>query len=443
MVHLLRSLLHCPPSSACPCQRTNFLHPRIRASYSASAKLTFDDQKEDQKGFGDEDERGTGGLRFEGVVEREGGKVRLDQWLSKQLPRVSRARVQSSIRQGLAFVNGQPASKVSVTIKAGDVVECKLSGPTPSEAEPEDIALDIAFEDEHLIVINKPAHMVVHPAPGHSKGTLVNALLHHCGLPAMQLVTGSSGSQGGLLVSQEGDEEEDIVDGDEEAVEFQTPRRLEWSGPAPVIRPGIVHRLDKGTSGLLVVAKDDYTHEQLCNQFKARTVRRSYLSLTCGCPPPGIGRVDASIGRDPRDRKRMAAFPFASPNMRTRSAASKYRVLEILAEGGSSLLEWRLETGRTHQIRVHAQHLGYPLLGDDLYGGTKGAAEAKLLHRFPSVKHGPLRHMLAQIDRPCLHAQTLGFLHPWTGEELNFVRPPPEDFAVILQLLRMYGTVGV
>ncbi|KAL2622413.1 hypothetical protein R1flu_002618 [Riccia fluitans] len=364
---------------------------------------------------------------------------------NNSLPRVSRARVQSSIRQGLALVNGQLANKVSLTIKTGDIVECKLSGPTSSEAEPEDIALDMVFEDVHLIVINKPAHMVVHPAPGHAKGTLVNALLHHCGLPAMQLVTGSSGSQGGLLGSQEVDE--DIFDADEndeeEGVQPETKGRLEWSGPAPIIRPGIVHRLDKGTSGLLVVAKDDYTHEHLCNQFKARTVRRSYMSLTCGCPPPGIGRVDVPIGRDPRDRKRMAAFPFATANMRTRSAASKYRVLEILADGGSALVEWRLETGRTHQIRVHAQHLGYPLLGDDLYGGTKGAAEAKLLHRFPSVKHGPLRHMLAQIDRPCLHAQTLGFLHPWTGEELNFMRPPPEDFAVILQLLRMYGTTEV
>ncbi|BBN11548.1 23S rRNA pseudouridine1911/1915/1917 synthase [Marchantia polymorpha subsp. ruderalis] len=450
MVHLLRSVFHGSSPTLCPCRKTSFLDSHSRGQSvrsfvvcaSSATSKAAEDYEAYQNQFSEDDRRESGGVKFEGVVERSGSKSRLDQWLSKQLPRVSRARVQSSIRHGLALVNGQPANKVSFSLKGGDTVECKLIGPTPSEAEPEDIALDIAFEDEHVIVINKPAHMVVHPAPGHSKGTLVNALLHHCGLPAMQLVTGSSGSQKGLLGVQDSEEEDELPE-DDEAVDPGTLHKVEWSGPAPIIRPGIVHRLDKGTSGLLVVAKDDYTHEHLCNQFKARTVRRSYLSLTCGSPPPGIGRVDVPIGRDPRDRKRMAAFPFASPNMRTRPAASKYRVLEVLAQGGSSLLEWRLETGRTHQIRVHAQHLGYPLLGDEAYGGTKGAAEAKLLPKFPSVKHGPLRHMVAQIDRPCLHAQTLGFLHPWTGEELNFMCPPPEDFATILQLLRLYGTSKV
>ncbi|CAM6088062.1 unnamed protein product [Calypogeia fissa] len=387
-----------------------------------------------------------GGLKYEGVVEKGECKVRLDQWLARQLPHVSRARVQTSIRHGLALVNGLPASKVSFPVKGGDHVQCKLIGPAPSSAEPEDIALDIAYEDEHLLVINKPANMVVHPAPGHSGGTLVNALLHHCRLPSMRMATGSSAPKS-LLGSEEEqfqEEDEDLLeDDDDEEAALQLVHEDLWSGPAPVIRPGIVHRLDKGTSGLLVVAKDDYTHEHLCNQFKARTVRRSYLAMTCGLPPLSIGRVDVPIGRDPRDRKRMAAFPFASSNARTRSAASKYRVLEILAGGGSALVEWRLETGRTHQIRVHAQHLGYPLIGDDMYGGTKGAAISKLLPRCPSGKHGILRHLVANIERPCLHAQTLGFTHPRTGDDHNFKCPPPDDFEEVLQALRQCGSKPV
>ncbi|CAM6035617.1 unnamed protein product [Sphagnum compactum] len=371
-----------------------------------------------------------GELEYRGSVPHGVEKVRLDAWLAGQLPRISRARVQSSIRQGLILVNGEPVNKVSYMVKEGDQVDCQLSLQQPMDAKPENIPLDIKYEDKHLLVINKPAHMVVHPGPGHSEGTLVNALLHHCGLPAMRYARAAL--QDPLHESEELDDDSD---------DDETPGSIVamWLGPAPVIRPGIVHRLDKGTSGLLVVAKDEHTHEHLCDQFKARSVRRSYVSLTCGLPTLMSGRVEVPIGRDPRDRKRMAAIMNAKGGSRARSAASRFRVLEVIAEGGSALVEWRLETGRTHQIRVHAQHLGYPILGDETYGGTPGAALARLLPRASPSNQGALRQLVAGLQRPCLHALTLGFTHPWTQEEHNFTCAPPQDFEDTWRTLRQLG----
>ncbi|KAG0565136.1 hypothetical protein KC19_8G167600 [Ceratodon purpureus] len=376
---------------------------------------------------------GEGNLDFKGTVPKGVGKARLDAWLAGQLPLVSRARVQSNIRQGLIFVNGKAITKGSHVVRQGDVVECELTGWAPIDANPEDIPLDIVYEDKHVIVINKPAHMVVHPAPGHSGGTLVNALLHHCGLPAMKY---SSGSPPRIALETPDDSEESDEETDEEAAGGILTT---WSGPAPVIRPGIVHRLDKGTSGLLVVAKDEYTHTHLCDQFKARSVRRSYVSLTCGVPSLTSGRVEIPIGRDPRDRKKMAAIPVSggsSGSSKSRTAASRFRVLEVLANGGSALVEWRLETGRTHQIRVHAQYLNHPLLGDDTYGGTQGAAMSQLLPKTLTSNHGSLKKLISGLQRPCLHAITLGFQHPRTLEELNFKSAPPQDFEDTWRTLR-------
>ncbi|GJP72233.1 hypothetical protein CLOP_g2981 [Closterium sp. NIES-67] len=203
------------------------------------------------------------------------------------------------------------------------------------------------------------------------------------------------------------------------------------------VRPGIVHRLDKGTSGLLVVAKDSFSQAHLSAQFKARTVHRSYLSLVIGTPAPHSDRVDAPIGRDPKDRKRMAVLPMTGSH-RSRRAASRYRVVESLAGGAAALVEWRLETGRTHQIRVHARFLGHPLIGDETYGGSIRHVSSRLLASLPSSS--PLRSSVAQwiagLDRPLLHAATLGFVHPETLEFVTFEVPPPSDFIMALGLLR-------
>lgn len=211
------------------------------------------------------------------------------------------------------------------------------------------------------------------------------------------------------------------------------------SGPPPVIRPGIVHRLDKGTSGLLVVAKDDYSHAQLCEQFKARSVSRTYVSLSCGVPSVTSGRIEVPIARDVRDRKRMAAVVKSAGSRTARLAASRYRVLEVLGQGGCTLIEWKLETGRTHQIRVHAQHLGHPVLGDEQYGGTEGAVLSRLTARLPPSKHSKARQLVSRIERPCLHALTIGFKHPWTGLQHNFTRGPPQDFENTWLALQQLG----
>eukprot|EP00271_Cylindrocystis_brebissonii_P018233 TRINITY_DN5083_c0_g1_i1.p1 TRINITY_DN5083_c0_g1~~TRINITY_DN5083_c0_g1_i1.p1 ORF type:complete len:304 (-),score=64.85 TRINITY_DN5083_c0_g1_i1:552-1463(-) len=230
---------------------------------------------------------------------------------------------------------------------------------------------------------------------------------------------------------------EDDDEDDDEATRFE-PLQALVGGAAPVIRPGIVHRLDKGTSGLLVVAKDEYSHACLCDQFKARTVRRMYVSLTCGVPRLAEGRVEAPIGRDPRDRKRMAVVMQTGRSGRSRYAASRYRVIETLANGSAALVEWRLETGRTHQIRVHARHSGHPILGDEAYGGTGGGALALLMRGGGGVpgRASAVKQLMARLERPYLHAQTLGFIHPHTQEELFFTAEPPTDFLNTLSVLR-------
>ncbi|KAL4856789.1 RNA pseudouridine synthase 2 [Chlorella vulgaris] len=470
-------------------------------------------------------------------------KLRLDSFLAAKLPSASRARLQASIKGGLVAVNGRPqasraallAAKASHGVRPGDVVACCVLPPPPLEAAPEALPLDIVYEDEHLIVINKEADMVMHPSPGHYSGTLVNALLHHCQLPAMQLGTGaaaplslegaaaaaataaeasSSGSSSGSggqharqaaeagvaagsngasatphgaaetadatpsLVTHVQRGEQEVEEEEEE--EGSSSFRL--LGPASTsdgaVRPGIVHRLDKGTTGLLVVAKTDAAHMSLAQQarareaggacagditcsaafsrsaalaslffshspppflsllpvlqFKDRTVRRTYVSVALGVPRPAEGRVATNVGRDLRDRKKMAAFAYASA--RGRTAASNYKLLEVLAGGGASLVQWRLETGRTHQIRVHAKHIGHALLADDTY--SSAAAACSIVGAGKPPRAAAAQAAVKALARPALHAKSLGFVHPASGQLLEFDSELPPDLQQMLAVLR-------
>ncbi|KAJ9546004.1 hypothetical protein OSB04_025711 [Centaurea solstitialis] len=407
------------------------IHQRFSVvSCSRALHLDAEPEGEEEDGFSGGRQRANyAGVRLEESVEEvKSGKVRLDTWISTRINGISRARVQSSIRSGLVSVNNRVTNKASHMVRHGDKVECTISELQPLKAEGEDIALDIVYEDEHVLVVNKPAHMVVHPAPGNATGTLVNGILHHCSLPTTTF-------QDQELLS----DSDDLAD-----IELDEPSKdFSFDTNETSIRPGIVHRLDKGTSGLLVVAKDEHSHAHLSQQFKQHTIQRIYVSLTCGVPSPASGRVDIPIGRDLTNRLRMVAYTGSNKCGKSRHAASRYRVVEILAGGGSALVEWRLETGRTHQIRAHAKYLGIPLMGDEVYGGTKNMALARLQPKNPSRLHGHLSQLVSKLDRPCLHALTLGFTHPCTGEKMQFSCLPPEDFAETLTGLRNISTEKV
>ncbi|XP_075672514.1 RNA pseudouridine synthase 2, chloroplastic [Castanea sativa] len=402
------------------------IHSKFLRTFTASPAAPNSDEGQGQQSLAGR-RANYGGLNLEETVDINSGKLRLDSWISSRISGISRARVQSSIRSGLVSVNGRIVDKVSHNVKAGDMVNCTISELQPLRAEPENIPLDIVFEDEHVLVVNKPAHMVVHPAPGNASGTLVNGILHHCSLPFAAF------SNEEIL-----SDAEDISDDDLST--DKSPNELNFSISGASIRPGIVHRLDKGTSGLLVVAKDEHSHAHLSEQFKLHTIQRVYISLTSGIPSPIAGRVEVPIGRDVNNRIRMAAIPGSNNCRQARHAASRYKVLEILAGSGSALVEWRLETGRTHQIRAHAKYLGIPLLGDEVYGGTKSMALSLLRPRTAASHHGQLLQLVSGLERPCLHALALGFKHPHTMENVYFSCPPPADFAEILSQLRKIGT---
>ncbi|MED5381740.1 MAG: RluA family pseudouridine synthase [Verrucomicrobiota bacterium] len=295
---------------------------------------------------------------------------RLDRYLTTRLPHISRGGIQRLMRDGCILVEGKPAKPTQHPV-AGQTVEVTWPVPREIEAKPEDIPLDILFEDADLVVVNKPAGIPTHPGHGHESGTLVNALLHHC-----------AGS---------------------------------LSGIGGVVRPGIVHRLDLDTSGCLVAAKNDTAHLGLAAQFKEREVAKRYHAIVCGRLANDEGEIDAPIARHPVHRKLMAVQPGAS-----RDARTSWRVLERLA--GSTLVEATLHTGRTHQIRVHFRHIGFPLAGDALYG-TKATAQ---LAGDTGVRPG----------RQMLHAQSLAFTHPRSGERLTFEAAWPSDFEQELDRLR-------
>jgi 23S rRNA pseudouridine1911/1915/1917 synthase len=304
------------------------------------------------------------------LVPPDPTEQRLDRWLAAQLPDLSRSRLQKLIEQGQILLNQHPCVSKSL-IKSGDEVVVQIPAPVALDLSPstgESAVLDILYEDDQLIVINKPVGMVVHPAPGHSSGTLVHALLAHCS---------------------------------------------DLSGINGVERPGIVHRLDKDTSGVLVVAKTDLAHQSLQAQIQAKTAQREYLGIVWGAPKTPSGVVDAPIGRHPIQRKKMAVVENGRP------ARTHWQVLERI--GNYSLLGFRLETGRTHQIRVHSFHMGHPVLADPLYGHGK----------IPKVN----------VQGQVLHAYRLQFIHPVTQEKISCTAPLPDHWLKLLRYLRNQATI--
>ncbi len=294
---------------------------------------------------------------------------RLDKALA-EASGLSRERIKGLIEQGAVTVGGRLAASVSARVAAGTAYTIALPPPGPLAAEAQDIPLVVVYEDAHLIVIDKPAGMVVHPAAGNREGTLVNALLHHC--------------------------------------------RGQLSGINGIERPGIVHRIDKDTSGLLVIAKSDTAHEGLARQFADHSIHRRYLAVCAGHPLPPSGTIATRLGRSDRDRKKMAVLPDESP--RGKHAVTHFATLQRLNH--CALIECRLETGRTHQIRVHCASIGHPLLGDPLYG------------RIPA----PLRNLIKELDftRQALHAAELGFIHPVTGKRFDFQAETPPDMRELI-----------
>ena len=338
--------------------------------------------------------------------------VRLDVYLTDKIANATRAKVQRGIREGRVSVNGRVETRPSYGVQPGDELACRIMRPPPIDVEPEDIPLVVIFEDDHLLVIDKPAGMVVHPAYGHRSGTLVNALLHHVGAGPIRADADA------VLASADEDDDEEVPGLSTVAA---GPR---FEGD-PTVRPGLVHRLDRDTTGLMVVAKNDVAHAVLAKQFADRTIRRRYLAIVWGVPDPPAGRVETWLGRDPRDRKKVAVVPEGKGKW----AATTYELEEPLTH--TSVVSFRLETGRTHQIRVHAGHIGHAVLGDRTYGGDR-------------VRYGPdtaarrafLANLLAVLPRQALHAHTLGFRHPATGEDLDFASPMPADMAHVLERLR-------
>jgi 23S rRNA pseudouridine1911/1915/1917 synthase len=305
------------------------------------------------------------------TLDRSHPGERLDTFLRKKFAAASRGTIQRLIDDGCITINGQ-RTKATHSPRAGETITVTWPEAKPAEAQPEDIPLNVIFEDEALLVLNKPAGLVVHPAAGNEEHTLVNALLHHC--------------------------------------------RGQLSGIGGVARPGIVHRLDKETSGCLVVAKNDETHIALSAQFAGRSVEKVYLAILCGVLPRDEGNIRAAIARHPSHRKRMAVRDEGN----ARAAHTSYRVIERLRE--STLVEALLHTGRTHQIRVHFQHLGYPVAGDIVYGQQQTRRLAE------TTKY--------EAPRVLLHAHKLAFMHPRNGKKMTFVAPWPEDFEDALKFLR-------
>ncbi|MEP0927235.1 RluA family pseudouridine synthase [Leptolyngbya sp. FACHB-60] len=291
---------------------------------------------------------------------------RLDRWLTANVNELSRNRIQKLIDWEYVQLNGQLCTNKKEAVQVGDRIRLTIPEPRPLELAAEAIPLDILYEDEHLIILNKPAGLVVHPAPGNMSGTLVNAVLAHCG----DQLLGIGGVQ----------------------------------------RPGIVHRLDKNTTGAIVVAKTDLAHSDLQAQMKAKTARREYLGLVYGAPKSNSGTVDAPLGRHPADRKKNAVVPLE----KGRTAVTHWQIEERL--GNFSLLRFRLETGRTHQIRVHSTHMGHPIVGDPTYGTGRDVG--------------------VNLPGQALHAERLELRHPATGETVVAIAPLPEHFLKLLTVLR-------
>ncbi len=308
------------------------------------------------------------------TVARAEARARLDRILADHVPALSRSRLKNLIETGRVSIAGETITEPGYRVKPGQAVTLVIPPPVDVTPRAQAIPLQVAYEDDDLIVVDKPAGLVVHPAPGNPDRTLVNALLAHCG--------------------------------------------ASLSGIGGVRRPGIVHRLDKDTSGLMVAAKHDAAHHGLSAQFATRRLGRTYSAVVWGVPRPGQGRIEGAIGRDPRNRKRMAVRRSGG-----KPAVTRYRVLQS-ADARWSLVECRLETGRTHQIRVHMAHAGHPLLCDTLYGGARRRSLDE-----------SLRAALALCPRQALHAVALAFVHPVSGAELAFESPLPADMKALIAAL--------
>lgn len=297
-------------------------------------------------------------------VEEKG--ERIDRYLSQQLPDLSRSRIQQLIEQGNVQVNSKVCTSKKITVQAGDRISLTIPAAKPLDLQPEAIPLEVLYEDDALIIINKPAGLVVHPAPGHEDGTLVNALLAHC--PNL-------------------------------------------AGIGGVQRPGIVHRLDKDTTGAIAIAKTDQAHQHLQAQLKAKTARRQYLGVVYGSPSADSGTIDQPIGRHPVDRKKMAVVPVDKGG---RSAVTHWQVRERL--GNYTLIHFQLETGRTHQIRVHSFYIGHPIVGDPIYSSG--------------------RSLGVNLPGQALHAWKLSLQHPVSGEWIEVTAPLPKTLTTLLDVLR-------
>ena len=297
---------------------------------------------------------------FTADIEHE--DQRIDRYLTEMLPEQSRSFFQKLIRDGFVMVN-HIIVKVNYRLKTGDVIEIDIPDAVPTEIVPENIPLDILYEDDDLLIVNKPKGMVVHPAVGHSTGTLVNAIMYHC--------------QGNL------------------------------SGINGEIRPGIVHRIDKDTTGSLIICKNDEAHRNIAEQIKEHSVTRRYVGVVAGTFSEESGTVEGAIGRHPNDRKRMTIN-----EKNGKPAVTHYRVLQTLK--GASFMEFELETGRTHQIRVHMASISHPLLGDTVYGNSKNPYK---------------------LQGQALHARTIGFIHPTTGEYIEVSAPIPEYMTDLVRKL--------
>ncbi len=297
-------------------------------------------------------------------VEEKG--ERIDRYLSQHLPDLSRSRIQQLIEQGNVQVNGKVCTSKKITVQAGDRISLTIPEAKPLDLQPEAIPLEVLYEDDALIIINKPAGLVVHPAPGHEEGTLVNALLAHCS---------------------------------------------NLAGIGGVQRPGIVHRLDKDTTGAIAIAKTDQAHQNLQAQLKAKTARREYLGVVYGAPSADSGTVDQPIGRHPIDRKKMAVVPVEKGG---RLAVTHWHIRERL--GNYTLMHFQLETGRTHQIRVHSAYMGHPIVGDPVYSTGRSVG--------------------VNLPGQALHAWRLTLQHPVTHESIEVTAPVPKSLTTLLEVLR-------
>ncbi|MEO1251556.1 MAG: RluA family pseudouridine synthase [Pseudomonadota bacterium] len=339
-----------------------------------------------------------------GPIEADNAGARLDKWLSERIEGLTRTRIKALIEGGALARDGATFTDPSWKLREGETYSLTVPPVANPEPEAEAIPIDIVFEDAELIVVDKPAGMVVHPAAGNWSGTLVNALIHHCG---------------------------DSL-----------------SGIGGVARPGVVHRIDKETSGLLVAAKTDRAHQGLAKAFSTHDIERVYEAIAGGAPRPGVGTIDAALARANADRKKMTVVEAEIwdaeaeeyvPRPGARRAVTHYRLIEsfgrsrakLKGDALASLIDCRLETGRTHQIRAHLSHIGHPLIGDPVYG--RGPGLAGLKPGDAAADHAI--KVLKKFRRQALHARVLGFAHPVTGEALRFERAPPEDFAHLLSAL--------